>query len=67
MLRLEEREPAISRGESPRGRGSIRWLKVRKHNELILDLFISMLGESREHEKVKEVYEVVSKVGVVAA
>jgi len=46
---------------------SIRWLKVRKHNELILDLFISMLGESREHEKVKEVYEVVSKVGVVAA
>ena len=68
MLRLEEREPAISRGESPRGQvSSIRWLKVRKHNELILDLFISMLGESREHEKVKEAYEVVSKVGVVAA
>ena len=68
MLRLEEREPAISRGESPRGQvSSIRSLKVRKHNELILDLFISMLGESREHEKVKEAYEVVSKVGVVAA
>ncbi len=68
MLRLEEREQAISRGESPLGQvSSIRWLKVRKHNELILDLFISMLGESREHEKVKEAYEMVSKVGVVAA
>ena len=68
MLRLEEREQAISRGESPLGQvSSIRSLKVRKHNELILDLFISMLGESREHEKVKEAYEVVSKVGVVAA
>ncbi len=68
MLRLEAREQAISRGESPRGQvSSIRSLKVRKHNELILDLFISMLGESREHEKVKEAYEVVSKVGVVAA
>jgi hypothetical protein len=68
MLRLEAREQAISRGESPRGQvSSIRWLKVRKHNELILDLFISMLGESREHEKVKEAYEMVSKVGVVAA
>ena len=68
MLRLEARGQAISRGESPRGQvSSIRSLKVRKHNELILDLFISMLGESREHEKVKEAYEVVSKVGVVAA
>ncbi len=68
MLRLEEREQAISRGESPLGQvSSIRSLKVRKHNELILDLFISMLGESREHEKVKEAYEMVSKVGVVAA
>ena len=68
MLRLEAREQAISRGESPRGQvSSIRSLKVRKHNELILDLFISMLGESREHETVKEAYEVVSKVGVVAA
>ena len=68
MLRLEARGQAISRGESPRGQvSSIRSLKVRQHNELILDLFISMLGESREHEKVKEAYEVVSKVGVVAA
>ena len=68
MLRLEARGQAISRGESPRGQvSSIRSLKVRKHNELILDLFISMLGESREHETVKEAYEVVSKVGVVAA
>jgi len=68
MLRLEARGQAISRGESPRGQvSSIRSLKVRKHNELILDLFISMSGESREHEKVKEAYEVVSKVGVVAA
>ena len=68
MLRLEEREQAISRGESPLGQvSSIRSLKVRKHNELILDLFISMLGESREHEKVKVAYEMVSKVGVVAA
>ena len=42
-------------------------LKVCKQYELILDLFISMLGESREHEKVKEAYEMVSKVGVVSA
>lgn len=44
MLRLEARGQAISRGESPRGQvSSIRSLKVRKHNELILDLFTKLV------------------------
>lgn len=68
ILRLEERERMMKDdGLLLDQTSSIRSLKVCKHNKLILDRFIVMLGEDRDNEKVREAYEEASKVGMVAA
>ena len=68
LFRLEERDQAIMAGEARHERvSSIRSLKSRKHDEFILNLFISRLAQSRDEENLKAAYEEVSRVGMVAA
>ena len=56
LLRLEDRAWALSRGICLRHRvGSVGTLKLRKYNQLLLNRFISALGDQLTREKVRQV------------
>jgi hypothetical protein len=68
LLRLEDRAWALSEGICLRYRvGSIGPLKLRKYNQLLLNRFISALGDQLTREKVRQVYEQSYQTGVLAA
>lgn len=58
LLRLEDRAWALSKSISLRHRvGSIGSLKLRKYNQLLLNRFITALGDQLTPEKVRQVSE----------
>ena len=68
LLRLEDRAWALSEGICLRYRvGSIGTLKLRKYNQLLLNRFISALGDQLTREKVRQVNEQSYQTGVLAA
>ena len=68
ILRLEDRAWAISKGLSLHHPvGSIRSLKIRNYNQLLLNRFISSLGGRLTPKKFRKAYERAYQMGLQVA
>ena len=68
LLRLEARSIVLERGLAPRNMvTSVRSLKVRKYNQLVIKNFLSCLGLTQDQQIYFAVLDEVAQTGIRAA